>query len=430
MTRYAGLSSDGHRGARHADRFHTDRCVAELRRAGVDGVVATSVENVVYLTGYDHWPLHTFREHGVYAVVTASGERGLVAPRNAGEYLVTDWPADCTLVTYGDFFVSVAPGGTMAPLDQQWASLRESTPHHRTAAEALTALTNELGLGPHATVALDDQALSTAGREGLRERFRRAEGVDANMLLRRVRRVKTPHEVALLREVANRTEKAMNGVFSRVREGISETEMFDLYRRLALEEGLNPGHCEVNTGLRASGCFPPDSTSLVGFGDTVRIDCGAQLEGYHSDTGRNATLGTMSARLSIAEDAIRAGIQAMFDMAGPGVPVAELARTAIDSVRKAGLPEYERHHVGHGIGLEMYEYPVLSPRTDPSVVLVEGEVLNFELPFYEMGTGGLQIEDTVLVTSSGVEVLTTNSRSAFRAGAQGHAAAEGVSREA
>jgi Xaa-Pro aminopeptidase len=61
----------------------------------------------------------------------------------------------------------------------------------------------------------------------------------------------------------------------------------------------------------------------------------------------------------------------------------------------------------------MYEFPVLSPTQSPDVMLIEGEVLNFEVPFYEMGTGGLQIEDTVLVTSSGVEVLTTCARSAF-----------------
>jgi Xaa-Pro aminopeptidase len=116
--------------------------------------------------------------------------------------------------------------------------------------------------------------------------------------------------------------------------------------------------------------------------------------------------------LVVAEQAIHAATRAMFDMAAPGVRVVDLVRHAISTVRSNGVPGYDRHHVGHGIGLEMYEFPVLSPLQHPDVVLLEGEVLNFEVPFYELGTGGLQIEDTVLVTHLGVEVITQNTRTA------------------
>jgi Xaa-Pro aminopeptidase len=115
----------------------------------------------------------------------------------------------------------------------------------------------------------------------------------------------------------------------------------------------------------------------------------------------------------LAETAIHAGIAAMFEMAAPGVRVVDLVARGLETVRANGIPDFRRHHLGHGIGLEMYEFPVLSPTQSPDVVLVEGEVLNFEVPFYEMGTGGLQIEDTVLVTNAGVEVLTTCDRLAF-----------------
>ena len=406
-----------HDTSRHYTReisyFNAAQCHFELTAAGVDGVIASTVENITYLTGYDHWPLRTFREHGVYAVVTADGRRGLVAPRNAGEYLATAELEDCVLVTHGDFFITYAPDGEITDLDRRWEAIRSATPSFPTAASAVASLLDEFGIRGSDRLALDDHAMSHTARAELKQHAAFLDAVDGNTLLQRVRRIKTAAEVVRIRDVARRTEVAMNGVFESVEIGTSEVDLWDRYQRLALDQGMVPGHCEVNIGKRASGCFPPDANTRAALGDTIRIDCGARLNGYSSDTGRNANLGAMAPRLQLAERAIRAGIEAMFSCAAPGVRVVDLVDRALSAVRQNGLPEFNRHHVGHGIGVEMYEFPVLTPRQDPDVVLVEGEVLNFEVPFYEMGTGGLQIEDTVLVTQSGIEILTVNSRTAM-----------------
>lgn len=393
--------------------FNHARAAAELAAAGVDGVVATTVENVVYLTGYDHWPLRTFRDHGVYAVLTGDGRRGLVAPRNALEYLATAELDDCVLHTYGDFFVTRSPDGRLADMDVRWEAVREASPSFPDAVSAVSALMHELGFGTTSRLSLDDQAIAPSTRAAIRARFPFDEQVDGNALLRSVRRVKTPDEVLRLTDVALRTEQAMNAVFRSVRIGSSEPELWTRYQHEATVAGIAVGHCEVNIGGRASGCFPPDPAVRAHLGDTIRIDCGGRLAGYSSDTGRNAHLGAMTSRLLLAEEAIHAAITAMFEYAAPGVRVVDLTRLAIETVRGNGVPDYNRHHVGHGIGLDMYEFPVLSPLQDPDVVLIEGEVLNFEVPFYELGTGGLQIEDTVVVTSSGIEILTSNARKSF-----------------
>ncbi len=393
--------------------FNAARCASEFAAVNVDGVVATTVENIVYLTGYDHWPLRTFRDHGVFAFVNADGKRGLVAPRNAGEYLAVAELEDCVLYTHGDFFVTEAPRDEFTDMDRRWEAVRAETPSFPDAVSAVTAMLTELGFSWSSRLALDDHAIGFATRAAITSQFPFDDAIDGNALLRSVRRVKTPDEVAGLTDVALRTEQAMNAVFRSVEVGTSETELWTRYQHEAVHAGMIPGHCEVNIAKRASGCFPPDPDVRAQLGDVIRIDCGGRLNGFSSDTGRNAHLGPMPPRLKLAEQAIHAAITAMFDFAAPGVRVVDLADLAIATVRDNGIPGYNRHHVGHGIGLEMYEFPVLSPTQGPDVVLLEGEVLNFEVPFYELGTGGLQIEDTVLVTNSGVEIITTNSRSAL-----------------
>ena len=98
----------------------------------------------------------------------------------------------------------------------------------------------------------------------------------------------------------------------------------------------------------------------------------------------------------------------MLEAVHAGVIVGDLFEMAVDTVRRSGIPDYDRHHVGHAIGLEMYEPPILSRGCDRR--LEAGMVVNVELPYYQLGYIGLQIEDTVIVTDDGCEVLTKADR--------------------
>jgi len=77
-------------------------------------------------------------------------------------------------------------------------------------------------------------------------------------------------------------------------------------------------------------------------------------------------------------------------------------------IAKKRIPQYERTHVGHGIGLELYEPPIITPTTD--IILEVGMIFNIEPPYYELGLGGFQVEDTVVVTDKGFRLLTTLDR--------------------
>ncbi|WP_214324948.1 M24 family metallopeptidase [Nonomuraea sediminis] len=386
------------------------RLAALFAEAGVDALVASSVENVIYLTGYEHWPLHVFREHNVFAVVRADGRRALIAPRNAGEYLAMSPPDDCDLYTYGDFFVASAPFEELSTLDRALMAVRREPPHEDTASQALHRALRDLGVDGQ-RLSLDGQAMSAGARARLAASLPAISDVDGNELMRAVRRVKTEAEVERLRTVATATEGAMRSMLESARVGDSELDLVRRFEHAALERGIQPGHCETNIGERAGGCYPPDRDVRVRSGVAIRSDCGGRHRGYWADTGRNRFVGDVPGDLVKALNATRAGMETLVELVKPGAVVSELAAAGIEAVRRAGLPDYRRHHVGHGIGLEMYEHPILTPRPDGERhTLVEGEVINLEVPYYAVGAGGLQLEDTVVVTAGGAEFLTSGPR--------------------
>jgi Xaa-Pro dipeptidase len=101
------------------------------------------------------------------------------------------------------------------------------------------------------------------------------------------------------------------------------------------------------------------------------------------------------------------GEEQILEKIQPGVTAGELFEVAIERV-KMGIPQYKRHHVGHGIGLEIYEPPMLVPHSD--FELQPGMVLCVETPYYELEWGGLQVEDMIVVTENGYRLLTKSNR--------------------
>jgi Xaa-Pro aminopeptidase len=140
-------------------------------------------------------------------------------------------------------------------------------------------------------------------------------------------------------------------------------------------------------------------------GDIIRFDIGCRSESYYSDIARTAIFGEPSERQSRFYRAILEGEEAAIGEVRPGVPANKVFATAVEATRKGGISHYKRHHVGHGIGLDLYDVPILNEATVTS--LEAGMVLEVETPYYEVGFGGLQVEDTILVTEDGYRRLTS-----------------------
>ena len=146
-------------------------------------------------------------------------------------------------------------------------------------------------------------------------------------------------------------------------------------------------------------------------GDLIRYDIGCLLRDYYSDTARIAVLGKPTEKQRRYYEAVKLGESEGLKRIRPGAKAADIFATAVQAVRENGIPHYKRGHVGHGIGIECYDIPHLSPISDH--ILEEGMVINIETPYYELGFGGVQIEDTVVVTPEGYRMLSQCDRELF-----------------
>jgi Xaa-Pro aminopeptidase len=140
-------------------------------------------------------------------------------------------------------------------------------------------------------------------------------------------------------------------------------------------------------------------------GEVIRFDGGVRYRWYRSDIARIAALGDPGERVRRYYGALRAGAERAMEAIKPGVRTADIFRIAMDTVRREGIPHYERSHVGHGIGINNYDAPDLAPKSDE--VIEEGMVLCVETPYYELGWAGLQLENTVVVRAHGAEPLVS-----------------------
>ena len=149
-----------------------------------------------------------------------------------------------------------------------------------------------------------------------------------------------------------------------------------------------------------------DDLDIGEFGEMRRLAarCGAGVEHAHAFFGPKERTRELGACVLHGECAFRKARQ-LGDRARRRN---DDARGADRRCRDAGIPDYNRHHIGHGIGLEMYDIPTLSP--GDATPIEEGMVFEVETPYYELGYGGLQPEDTVLVTAQGGQFLNGISR--------------------
>jgi len=376
--------------------FNRPRAMQVLSDQRRDGLIASSAENVTYLTGFEAPSPYMRREVQVFAVATADGQSwpSLVMPASFLAYLVDQpWHGGAVHV-YGHPLVTPPTDGTMDARDSRIAELLRTVPRHNSAVDAVIAALTELDL-LDGTLALDETGVTPQTWSLLRERLDKADVAAGSAILRRIRMVKTEREMALLRRSSEIIEAAELDMLAAARVGTTEQELEGIIERRVMAEGATVGYSYLGVGSRGA-LLRPASGSAARAGDLIRTEMGCTFHHYWSDTGRTAVLGSPSDRQRRLHAALLAGHRAALEALRAGTPASTVFDAAVRAVRAAGFSTYERPHVGHGIGLQLYDVPTLSP-TDRTV-LEAGMVINVEIPYYELGFGSMQIEDTLLVT--------------------------------
>jgi len=225
--------------------------------------------------------------------------------------------------------------------------------------------------------------------------------------LKALRGVKTEEELVALKSAADLNQQAFSAVLPMIVPGVRETEI-----ALELEISLRHLGGEANafdfivaSGSRGALPHGVASSKKLQEGELVTIDFGTRVAGYHSDETVTLAIGQIDRKLRQIFDIVLEAHDSALAFIRPEVAICELDAVARDIISAAGFGKYFGHGLGHGVGLEIHEYPGITPRS--SRKLREGMVFTVEPGIYIPDIGGVRIEDTVVVTADGFELLTS-----------------------
>ncbi|GIV06855.1 MAG: peptidase M24 [Fimbriimonadales bacterium] len=252
-----------------------------------------------------------------------------------------------------------------------------------------------------------ESGISLGGLQGLRKAMRKV-GVrvkPAGAPVEQLRKVKDAYEIARLRDAAQLADATFQHIQRLFQPGIAEWDIameIDFYIR---RQGAYPAFDTIAvSGERTALPHGKPSERRLQKGDFVTVDFGAKLNGYCSDLTRTVVIGKASAKQRNIYNAVLEALQRSIDAIKPGEPGTRIDALARKVLQKHGLADYFGHSLGHSLGIQVHDGAGLSFRDKNP--LEAGMVLTVEPGVYVPSVGGVRIEQDVLVTESGCELLT------------------------
>ncbi len=270
--------------------------------------------------------------------------------------------------------------------------------------ETIAALAVEFGLY---RIGFEAAHTTVSSFRRLAEKLTDIELVEIDARLDEIRIRKDQSETGLLSEVATLSSQSLAAILSRIKPGVRELDI-----SLALEFEMRQRGADgkafdiiVASGVRGAMPHGVASNKIIQSGELVTIDFGAIKNGYHSDETVTVSCGKPGLREKEIHSIVRTAHDLAISAVKPGISCKDLDEVARGYIRDKGYGDYFGHGLGHGVGLDIHELPTLSPRS--SAALDEGMVVTIEPGIYIPGFGGVRIEDTVVVTGNGCNVLTS-----------------------
>ena len=356
-----------------------DEIVAKLEGAmaerGLDVLVATSPENVAWASGAAPPSQKTVRSRLAAAIVPREGESELVAIALEGPVVRTQSRLD-SIRLYEEF------------VDDPVLVFADSL------------LQRGLGEG---VVGVEETHLSHADYAKLATVLPAARLVRADELFEELRMVKTPSEIAAIRDIGGAAERIATEVGVRFGAGSTEREIANFVaERYAEAGGDGLTMLVVGSGPRSAAVNAPPTSRVLEPGDVLRLDIIGTKGRYHSDVARTAVVGEPTGEQQRVYDLLYGVHRRCLDSLRPGALTSDVYAIYREAMDEAGLPPY--HFVGHGLGITLHEDPFVNALS--SIPLEEGMVICIEPLTLIEGRFGMQIEDEVLITADGYEPFT------------------------
>jgi Xaa-Pro aminopeptidase len=239
--------------------------------------------------------------------------------------------------------------------------------------------------------------------------------VPAGAAIDELRMVKDEGEIELLARACAITGEAFSAVLGRLRPGVTEREYAVALERAMIDLGADAVAFDSIVASGPNGAIPHHVPGDRQFrpGDLVTVDCGALFGGYHADMTRTVAIGRPAAWQDEIYQIVAAAQAAGVAAAKPGADVGDLDAVARDLIEAAGYGANFAHGLGHGVGLQIHEAPIIG--YDRTGTLADGVPITIEPGIYLPGAGGVRIEDTLVVragagAAGSAQPLTTITR--------------------
>lgn len=229
--------------------------------------------------------------------------------------------------------------------------------------------------------------------------------IDVENITRNLRIIKSKEEIVNIKKAQQIAEKAFMFVLKNIKEGNTTKEIASLLEYKMNEFGSEgPAFSSVVVNEEDSAdCHGVPSDKIIKKGDILLFDFGATYKGYRSDMTRTVAINYISSEKKKIYDVVLNAHFLSRDAVKPGVKCSDVDKISRDYFKSLQLDEFFIHSLGHGVGLDIHEFPTLSSKSED--VLEEGMIVTIEPGLYFKNKFGIRIEDTYIVTKNGCESL-------------------------
>lgn len=383
------------------DRQRVERARQMMIEDGIDILLCRLPENVLYLTGY--WPVIG----ASLAVFPANGEPTLILPYSELDYAADGWVDDQRTYRFINMQATANPTGeTIKILQELW--------REKGYGKAVAGYEGNFELVGGNNVAAEARVLAPATLNALMSALPEVTWQDASDTLKKARIVKSQTEIEQLRITNEVACMGYEVAQEMIRAGAQESEIAGAVEGRIYGKGVGyknvkraRGYCFVMSGVNSVNSWRPfcvSSAKRLAWGEPVLVELDAMTNGYFNDLTRTFFVGKPDAKARRIFDVVQEAVNAVVDASKPGVRAADLDATARKVIDRAGYGEYFNHQLGHGIGLQFHEPPTLHPASQD--ILEKGMVFAIEPAIYIPGFGGVRLEENVVVTETGSEIIT------------------------
>lgn len=255
-------------------------------------------------------------------------------------------------------------------------------------------------------IAFESSNLSYADFKKYSHSFKSIEFLSTENLIEQIRMIKDKEEIIKIKKAAQITTESLKDVLKIIEPGIRELDIASELAYTMRKKGAQKESFDiiVVSGERSSLVHGKPSEKKIDEGELIIIDLGGNYQNYNSDITRTVIMGKENKKQKKIFSIVLEAQKKALEFLKPGVKCKEVDSVARSIIEKKGYGKYFGHGLGHGVGLDIHELPRVSFNDD--TVLLPGMVITIEPGIYLPEVGGVRIEDSVLITEEGYEVLT------------------------